>query len=98
MEKQSCYFRAKYSMSSQKQDSSHKVLFYEGYKGRESPRAVLIGNKELKIDKIIWRKRVKDQKSGKILEIHMCRIDDQYAKISIHESGRAEVTFKADKE
>ncbi len=81
-------------MSRQRKDSKHRVVFYEGYKQRESPRAVIIGNQELKIQKIIWRKRARDQKSGKILDVFKCKIGDHHAKITMHESGRAEVTFE----
>jgi hypothetical protein len=83
-------------MNRQKKDSNHIVVFYEGYKQKESPRAVIIGNKELKIEKIIWRKRARDQKSGKYLEVFKCKIGNRHAKITIHESGRAEVTFEAE--
>jgi hypothetical protein len=81
-------------MSRQKKDSNHRVVFYEGYKQRESPRAVIMGNKELKIQKIIWRKRMRDQKSGNTLEVFKCKIGDRQAKVTMHESGRAEVTFE----
>jgi hypothetical protein len=85
----------KVNMNRRNQGTKAEVIFYEGYKGRESPRAVLIGNKEFKIDKIIWQKRTKDLRSGEILEVFNCRIEERHVKITIYESGRTEVAFEA---
>lgn len=69
------------------------VCFYEGYKGQETPRSVIINNKKYKIDKIIWRKRIQDKKSRETHEIFKCKIKGRLCKISVYEPGKFEITY-----
>ena len=45
-----------------------ELKFYDGYKGKERPRAVIVGDRECKIEKIIWRKRIIDKKTDSLEE------------------------------
>jgi len=70
-----------------------ELQFYSGYKGDETPRAVIIGNRKFNIEEIISRKRVLDKKTGKKLEIYKCKMEGKIVKIKISESGEWEIAF-----
>jgi len=70
-----------------------ELRFYSGYKGKEIPRAVVIGTREFKIEEIVSRKRVLDQTTGKKLEIFQCRMEGKRVKIIHFESGEWEISF-----
>lgn len=70
-----------------------ELKFYSGYKGKEIPTAVVIGNREFNIEKIISRKRVLDQKSGKRFEVYKCKMGGDEVEIRVFESGKWEISF-----
>ncbi len=70
-----------------------ELKFYEGYKGKEIPRAVVIGNREFKIEEILERKRTLEHTTGETSEIFTCIMEGQPVKISLHGSGKFEITF-----
>jgi hypothetical protein len=70
-----------------------ELRFYEGYKGREIPRAVVIGKREFKIDEILERKRAIDFSTGETKEIFSCRIEGQPVKITLYSSGKFEIAY-----
>jgi len=70
-----------------------EIQFYSGYKGDETPKAVIIGNRKFNIEEIISRKRVLDKKTGKKLEIYKCKMEGEIVKIKISESGEWEIAF-----
>lgn len=72
---------------------SFELKFYSGYKGSETPKAVVIGNREFKIEKILWRKRVFDQKTKKTFEVFKCKMEEEIVKITIYESGEWAISF-----
>lgn len=60
-----------------------RVKFHEGYRGKETPRSILIGNKEFLIKEILWRKRTLSEKSKKIEEVFKCKINGHTVKLTI---------------
>jgi hypothetical protein len=76
-----------------KEGARFELRFYSGYKGKEIPRAVVIGKREFKIEKIISRKRVLDQKTGRISEVFQCRMEEEIVKVIHFESGEWEISF-----
>ena len=70
-----------------------ELKFYSGYKGKETPRAVVIGNREFKIEEIVSRKRVMDQKSGRRFEVFKCKMEGDIVEIKVFESGKWEILF-----
>ena len=64
-----------------------KVTFYSGYKGQETPRAVIIDNREYKIEKVIWRKRIRDTETGEISNKFKCLADGKNIIITLYASG-----------
>lgn len=70
-----------------------ELRFYEGYKGEEIPRAVVMGDRELKIDEILERKRAFDHSTGETSEIFTCRMEGQPVKITIYSSGKFEIKY-----
>ncbi|MGE5741807.1 MAG: hypothetical protein ACM32H_07175, partial [Candidatus Aminicenantes bacterium RBG_16_66_30] len=52
------------------------VECYAGYKGDETPRALIIGKVRLEIVEILSRRRVLDQTSGLRRDVWRCRLAD----------------------
>ena len=75
------------------QGGKFEVRFYAGYKGEEIPRSVVIGSREFKIDEILSRKRVLDQKSGRRMEIYRCQMEGEIVEIAKFESGEWSLSF-----
>jgi hypothetical protein len=67
--------------------SKIRVIFYSGYKGEETPRAVSVGSREYRIDEILWRSKVLDHSSGRELEAFACRVAGKTVIIKQDESG-----------
>jgi hypothetical protein len=70
-----------------------ELRFYSGYKGKEIPRAVVIGKREFEIEEIFSQKRILDQTTGKRLEVFQCRMEGKKVKIIHFESGEWEISF-----
>jgi hypothetical protein len=70
-----------------------ELRFYEGFKGKERPRSVIIGNREFKIDRVLDRTRVCDEKTGKINDIFTCEMGRQRVRITVRESGKFEIAY-----
>ncbi|MFQ6107939.1 MAG: hypothetical protein ACE5L7_00105 [Candidatus Aminicenantales bacterium] len=83
----------KYSRKKGEKDSGFELRFYSGYKGNETPRSILIGEKEFQIEKILGRKRGYDQKEGKVFEVFKCRIKGETARITVYETGEWAISF-----
>lgn len=64
-----------------------KVFFYSGYKGQETPRAIVVAGREYPIDKIIWRKRAQEKDTGEPCELIRCRAAGQEITLRISSSG-----------
>ena len=80
-----------------KNNLNFEVRFYAGYKGRETPRAVVIGDKEFQIQEILWRRRGLDRQSGKKFETFKCRMEGDIVRITYHESGEWSLSFSDEK-
>ena len=75
------------------QGNRFDLRFHSGYKGKETPRAVTIGNREFKINRILDRKRVLDAQSGKKSEVFTCEMEGQRVKIIVQDSGRFQLIY-----
>jgi hypothetical protein len=64
-----------------------KVIFYSGYKGRETPRAVVLGGREYPVDAIIWRKKGQDRDTREPYDLFRCRAAGQEFTFRISASG-----------
>jgi hypothetical protein len=51
-----------------------KVRFYSGYKGEETPRALVVAGREYPVDKVIWHKRGQDKDTRESYELVRCRV------------------------
>ena len=71
-----------------------ELRFYEGYKGKETPRSVIIGNREFKIDRVLDRKRIRGKKTGKKSEVFTCEIEGQKVLLIVHDSGKFEIAYQ----
>jgi hypothetical protein len=69
------------------QNARIKIIFYSGYKGRETPRAVVISGREYPVDEIIWRKRGQDKDTRESFELVRCRVAGQEVTLKISPSG-----------
>lgn len=70
-----------------------ELRFHSGYKRDETPRSVIIGRKEFLIERIIWRKRVFDRKSGEQYEVFKCKMNGKVVKITKYQSGKWALSF-----
>jgi len=66
-----------------------KVTFYSGYKGQETPIAVIIDAREYIIEKVIWRKRIRDTETGEISNKFKCLADNKNIIITLYASGKS---------
>ena len=73
-----------------------QILFYEGYKSQEIPRAIRIGGKEFRIDKILSNSRCFDSSSKKYCEIFRCLLEGDPVKIILYDSGEWDLLFLDD--
>lgn len=80
-------------MKKSKKNAAFELKFYEGYKGRETPRSVVLGHREFIIEKILERKRTHDPKTGKTFEVFICKMGGQKVRIALHESGLFEIDY-----
>jgi hypothetical protein len=53
-----------------------RVESYAGYRGEETPRAVVLEGERFAVLSVISRKRVLDQTVGRTSEIWRCRLED----------------------
>jgi hypothetical protein len=72
-------------------NSKIEVVFYSGYKGRETPRAILVGDKEHPVEKVLWRKRIQDMESGERHELFRCRVAGKDVTLKISPSGECRI-------
>ena len=52
------------------------VESYAGYKGEETPRAVVLDGKRFEVASVLFRKRALDSAGGGMREIWRCRLED----------------------
>lgn len=64
-----------------------KVLFYSGYKGEETPRALVVAGREYPVEKVIWHKRGQDKDTRESYELVRCRVAGQEVTLKISPSG-----------
>jgi len=72
-------------------ETKSKVSFYSGYKGQETPRTVIIDDREYKIEKVFWRKRIRDTETGEISNKFKCLADGKNIIITLYASGETTV-------
>lgn len=65
-----------------------RVESYAGYKGEETPRAVVLDGKRFEVVSVLSRKRVLDADGGRMRDVWRCRLDDgQVVTVERLESG-----------
>jgi hypothetical protein len=69
------------------QNAGINIIFYSGYKGRETPRAIVVAGREYPVDKVIWRKRGQDKDTREPYELVRCRVAGQEVTLRISPSG-----------
>jgi hypothetical protein len=71
--------------------SKIEVVFYSGYKGRETPRAVIFEGREYPVEKVLWRRRVQDKDSNERLDLFRCRVAGKEITLRISPSGESRI-------
>ena len=64
--------------------------FYSGYKSHETPRSIIIGEKEYPIKKITEQKRITDFKSGERYNLFVCETENKTYSIKVFDSGKTD--------
>lgn len=84
-------------MAERKRKNTHsnrfEIRFFAGYKGKERPKEVIIGDRKLKIEIIYDRKRVLDERTGKTSEVFTCQMEGKRVRLIVHESGKFEIIY-----
>lgn len=75
------------------ESNGFKLKFYSGFKGRETPRSLVIGNREFKIDRVLERKRILDDQTGEKSESFICVMEGQRVRLTIHDSGKFQIDY-----
>jgi hypothetical protein len=70
-----------------------ELRFYAGYKGKETPRSVVIGNREFKIDRVLDRTKVCDEQTGRTSDVFTCLMEGQKVRITVQESGKFGIAY-----
>jgi len=60
-----------------------RIVFYAGYKGQETPRAVRFKGRDLPILEVLDRRRIQNARRKTTVEIFTCRLEDRRAKIFV---------------
>jgi hypothetical protein len=68
-----------------------EVVFYSGYKGQETPRAIRIGTQEYPVEKVLWRRRVQDKDSSERYDFYRCRVAGKNITLKISPSGECHI-------
>jgi len=64
------------------------VESYAGYKGEETPRAVVLGGRRFAVVRVLSRERVLDPADGSRREVWRCRLDDgRTVSVALLETG-----------
>ena len=71
----------------------YELRWYSGYRGQERPQALVAGEKEKKIEKILSRKRRIDLESGEMCEEFQCKIEGDIVIIKLFPSGKWILSF-----
>jgi hydrogenase 3 maturation protease len=64
-----------------------RVAFYSGYKGRETPRAVWVKGRGLRVLEILDRKRIQDVRRKTVVEVFTCRLEEGRVQITVTSRG-----------
>ncbi|MFZ2054199.1 MAG: hypothetical protein WAU81_08370 [Candidatus Aminicenantales bacterium] len=72
-------------------NSKTKVVFYSGYKGQETPRAIVVGEREYPVEKVLWRRRGQDKDSPERYELFRCRVAGKDITLKISPSGECRI-------
>ena len=70
-----------------------RVLCYSGYKGEETPRVILVDDKEIKVEKILSRKRISDTKTGRVREVFTGKTSRGFVRMEKGDNGSWTVVF-----
>lgn len=76
-----------------KKDADYTIRTYAGYRGDETPRSLVSGDREWTIDQVLSRKRVIDFKSGKKWDEFDCRVGEEIIKIRLFSTGEKTFIF-----
>lgn len=70
---------------------SVEVSYYAGYKGKETPRRLLMRGRSLPVLQVLSRERVQDSGSGQWIEVFELQLPQIRATLRVHADGRAEI-------
>jgi hypothetical protein len=71
------------------------VEFYSGHKVNESPRAIVLEGKRIEVTAVLGRKRVRDIRSDRDVDVFLCRLEDgETVSLESLEDGRWAIASK----
>jgi hypothetical protein len=73
-----------------------EIRFYAGYKGEETPRALVAGGIEYPIERILSRRRCEDKETGVRFDLFRCLVNGKKVLIRKDDSGKTEILPSSD--
>jgi hypothetical protein len=68
-----------------------EVVFYSGYRGRETPRRIIRGDKVYPVIRVISRERVHERGTGRTLDVFRCEIEIGTVLLRVPAEGTSEM-------
>ena len=73
-----------------------EVRFYSGYMGDETPRAIVSGEKEYPVERVLSRKRCSDKETRARFDLFLCLVSGRKVLIRKAAIGKAEILPASD--
>jgi hypothetical protein len=68
-----------------------KVVYYEGYKGLETPRELQIEGRCVPVLRVLSRERIQDHRTGHRIEVFKLQLPHSRVTLRVFQDGRAEI-------
>lgn len=72
------------------------VVFYGGYKGEETPRAIVVNGRRFRVEKVLSRAREFDERTGTLAEVFVVRVEGRDLRLRKTAGDGAEVLSRDD--
>lgn len=68
-----------------------EVEYHAGYRGRETPRRLVIAGRPVPVLQVLSRERVQDRSTGNRIEVFKLKLPHSRVTLRVHDDGRAEI-------
>jgi hypothetical protein len=71
--------------------SQVQILFYSGYKGRETPRQIVLDGRAYPVIRVLSRERICDSFTGHIQDIFCLQLKRRVVTVRVDSAGKGEL-------